>query len=813
MTRRQKRDMPAPTPAERRFPDIPGRPWFGLYAGDGTQGYCYAPREGSMLVIGPPRSGKTSCIIIPAVLDAPAAVVSTSTKPDVLEATVFRRWAIGNCFVFDPTGSMTIPAGAYPLRWSPVVGCDTFEKAVAMARALSSAARPGATLSESAHWVERAEGLLAPLLYTANLAGRDMATVCRWVISRDVREPMAVLEGPDHELAHTVLGGVLATEERERSGIFSTAAGLLAAYRSEAALATTREPNFDPSAFVRSTDAAYICAPSHAQERLAPVVVALLEQIRTAVYARPRNAAPVVFALDEVASIAPLPSLPSMAAEGGGQGLMTLACLQDLSQARARWGEVADGFFSLFNLKLIFPGIGDQRTLNLVSSLAGEREVETQSLYLERSDSLLRLGKPRAKGLTYSSTWRARIPVDEVASGRPGYALAMNGNTMVYTRMVRWFEHQTHSALARSNCSIFGEAIRPELRTGSESTTQTQPRPEGDYDGPTIYTDANLRARGFTWIVNGFQSPQRQFGPPRFLGQRPLNPLVFDDSGAEVNSRVIESFRAEALELDIYDPLTDEAFLWEPPTADVTASQLPISRSPATEVVGTASGEDEASERIEVRILGPVEVLGWRVAPERPILTELVCYLALHRDRPLTGEALRSALRPDQADKEQSAKTLRTYLSMLRKALGPEALPAASSGGYRLADSVITDWEVFKDRADALDVEAKLNALRLIRGRPFEGVAADAYTWVFSEFWISDVEVAVINRAKEAAQLCRETGRNEDALWALRQGLLVARSDYTLWDMYLSFASEVGDSTFRAAQKMARSALGDDAPC
>jgi hypothetical protein len=810
MRHRRKNYVPASRPDPPDFPEVSGRPWFGLYAGDGTHGYTYAPREGSMLVIGPPRSGKTSCIVIPAVLDAPAAVVSTSTKSDVLEATGFRRWAIGNCYIFDPTGSMAVPANAYPLRWSPVVGCDTFEQAVAMARALASAARPGAALSESAHWVERAEGLLAPLLYTANLADRDMATVCRWVISRDVREPLAVLERAGPEMAYTVLGGVLATEERERSGIFSTAAGLLSTYRSEAALATTTQPNFDPAAFVRSTDAVYICAPSHAQERLAPIVVALLEQIRTAVYARPPNAAPVVFALDEVASIAPLPSLPSVAAEGGGQGLMTLACLQDLSQARARWGEVADGFFSLFNLKLIFPGIGDQRTLNLVSSLAGEEQVETQSLHLESSDRLLRFGKPRAKGLTYSSAWRARMPVDEVARGRPGYALAVNGSTMAYTRMVRWFEHRMFSVLARTDHSLFGEAIRPDLMTESGSSVQLQPQRSVDYDGPTIYTDANGRTRNWTWIANGVQNPHRQFGPPQVLEHSDLEASERDQSRTSLADRAIKSFRAEALKLDLYDLPADDAPIWKPTEADVTGAHQPRSKSAASEAAGSASRRDDASEQIEVRILGPVEVSGWRVAPERPILTELLCYLALHRDRPITGETLRAALRPDQADKEQSAKTLRTYLSMLRRALGSEALPAAGSGGYRLAVSVNTDWDLFTAQAGALELESKLDALRLIRGQPFEGVGTDTYQWVFSEFWISDIEVAVICLAKEAARLCRDAGRLDDALWALRQGLIVAKSDFALWDRYLSFASEVGESALEVAQKMARLALGDE---
>ncbi len=462
--RKKKRSLPEPPVSGSAFPtEVPGRPWWGLYSGDGTDGYCWAGPESSLLVVGPPRSGKTSCLVVPNVLDAPAAVVSTSTKPDVLEATVFRRFALGNCFIFDPTGSTPLPQGTHPLRWSPVVGCDTFEAAVAMAHALGSAARPGSTLSESAHWVERAEGLLAPLLFAANVAERDMASVCRWVLARDLREPLAALEDSGNEMAQVVLSGVLGTEDRERSGIFSTASGLLAAYRSEAALATTMNPNFDPGAFASSTDALYVCAPAHAQERLAPIVVALLEQIRSAVYAPPRGAAPVVFALDEVASIAPLPSLPALAAEGGGQGLITLACLQDLAQARARWGDVADGFFSLFNTKLVLPGIGDYRTLQLISALAGDENVPTRSVNVpQRGWSTLLSGQSHPASVTHSSVWRPRLPVDAVAHGQPGQALCLEAGRLAYQRMVPWWEHRAWSSIARANHSLFGEVVRSE---------------------------------------------------------------------------------------------------------------------------------------------------------------------------------------------------------------------------------------------------------------------------------------------------------------------------------------------------------------
>ena len=462
--RKKRTKQPAPAPAQGSTPyptNIPGRAWKGLYVGNESAdraaiSMAYAGPESSVLVVGPPRSGKTSGLVIPNVLNAPGAVVSTSTKPDVFEVTSYRRWVLGNVFVFDPTGSIVIPDGIYPLRWSPVVGCDTFDAAVAMAHALGSAARPGSALTESAHWVERAESLLAPLLFAANQRGADMAAVCRWVLGRDLREPLAALEDTGHEMAQSVVAGIVNTEERERSGIFSTASGLLAAYRSEAALATTRDVNFDPARFVRSTDAVFICAPAHAQEQLAPLVVALLEQIRSAVYRRPKNAAPVVFVLDEVASIAPLPSLPALAAEGGGQGLVTMACLQDLSQARARWGEVAEGFFSIFNTKVIFPGIGEHRTLQLISALAGDEQVPVQTI----SSWAGEWGRAR-HSVSVSPQFRPRLPIDQVARGVSGHTLNLSAAGMHNAAHIPWFEHRWWRPLVGYGDPVFSERTRP----------------------------------------------------------------------------------------------------------------------------------------------------------------------------------------------------------------------------------------------------------------------------------------------------------------------------------------------------------------
>ncbi len=57
--------------------------------------------------------------------------------------------------------------------------------------------------------------------------------------------------------------------------------------------------------------------------------------------------------------------------------MTTLACFQDLTQARRRWPVHADGFPSLFGTTVVLPGIGDVRTLDALSQLAGDEEVPT----------------------------------------------------------------------------------------------------------------------------------------------------------------------------------------------------------------------------------------------------------------------------------------------------------------------------------------------------------------------------------------------------------------------------------------------------
>jgi type IV secretion system protein VirD4 len=122
-----------------------------------------------------------------------------------------------------------------------------------------------------------------------------------------------------------------------------------------------------------------------------------------------------------VANIAPIPDLPAMLSEGAGQGLLVLACLQDLSQARGRWASAADGFLTLFGTTVVFPGIADVATLRDLSALAGEHEVTTTTV----GQAVAERGRIRTSS-SISTVRVPRLPVDAISRGARGRALVLS---------------------------------------------------------------------------------------------------------------------------------------------------------------------------------------------------------------------------------------------------------------------------------------------------------------------------------------------------------------------------------------------------
>jgi type IV secretory pathway TraG/TraD family ATPase VirD4 len=400
-----------------------------IYVGIAQQGWVWAGAQRSALVLGPSRSGKTSSLVIPNVLLSAGPVVSTSTKPDVMRATAVARSRDGWAFLYDPSGDVTCPPGVERVGWSPLTTAARWDAAVQTADAMVRSSARGAMVSSEHHWHERAGALLSTLLHAAALEELPMRDVLRWIDRHDGSAALDILGSGSEPAspAPDLLAGIVATDAREQSGIWSTASGVLAAYRTEGAMASTTERPLDLDSFCDGPGTLYICSTGRRQQQFAPLVVAMLGDVRDAAYARSRDddpgarrRVPVLLALDEVANIAPVPDLPALVSEGGGQGLQVLACLQDLSQARSRWGQAADGFLSLFGTTIVLPGIADTQTLRDLSALAGQHDERSTTV----SRSVGPWGRIRAS-TSVATVPRPRLAVDAIARGAPGSALML----------------------------------------------------------------------------------------------------------------------------------------------------------------------------------------------------------------------------------------------------------------------------------------------------------------------------------------------------------------------------------------------------
>ena len=366
----------------------------GYLLGTSKGASVWASVEDSIMVIGPPRSGKGLHLVIPAILDAPGAVVCTSTRPDNLTATMRARAEIGPVAIFDPQHlAEGLPAG---LRWSPVRGCESPQ--TAMIRATGLAAGTGLSsggVDSGGFWEGKTRTALQALLHAAAIDHRSPAELFRWTLDPvAAADAVAILNAAPNAATGWAesLQAMIDADPRTRDSIWqgvSLALGSLAGPRVLDAVSPGPGENFDPETFIRERGTLFLLATGSGAGASAALVAALVEDlIETArrMAARSPGARldpPLLLALDEIANLSPLPSLPTLMAEGGGSGITTMPVLQSLSQARDRWNEhQASAIWDAAIVKVILGGASGSRDLQDISNLIGERDETTDSVTL-----------------------------------------------------------------------------------------------------------------------------------------------------------------------------------------------------------------------------------------------------------------------------------------------------------------------------------------------------------------------------------------------------------------------------------------------
>ena len=451
----------------------------GYLIGHSRSSAVWASVEDSILVIGPPRSGKGAHIVINAIIDAPGAVVTTSTRPDYLTATLRARERLGPVAVFDPQQlAEGVPAG---LRWSPIRGCENPLTAMIRATGLASGTGlAGGGVESGGFWEAKTRTALQSLLHAAALAGRPPSELFRWTLDPAVAsEAVAILVNDPRAATGWAdsLQAMLESDPRTRDSIWqgvSLALGALADPRVLAAVSPAEGESFDPETFLQNNGTLYLLATGAGANNSAALVAAFVEDVvESARRIAARNPGarldpPLLLALDEIGNLAPLPSLPTLMAEGGGTGITTMPVLQSLTQARSRWSDNAAGaIWDASIVKIVLGGASNSRDLQDLSTLIGERDEITDSTTV---------GDRGSRSAQRSIRRVAIMPPDVIRTLPFGTSLVMlRAAPPIVTRLRTWTSRPDAKALLADHGALESQLQQPPRRDPAPTDAESEP--------------------------------------------------------------------------------------------------------------------------------------------------------------------------------------------------------------------------------------------------------------------------------------------------------------------------------------------------
>ncbi len=138
---------------------------------------------------------------------------------------------------------------------------------------------------------------------------------------------------------------------------------------------------------LRGNGTLYLVSPEYEQAELRPVFVALVQAVYRAGVDNPARLLggaplnpPLLLMLDEAGNIAPLQSLPKIAATGAGQGITLMTIWQDRAQIRELYREAERTVISNHSTTVWLPGSQDLDTLKLLSDLIGDQWVASSTV-------------------------------------------------------------------------------------------------------------------------------------------------------------------------------------------------------------------------------------------------------------------------------------------------------------------------------------------------------------------------------------------------------------------------------------------------
>ena len=340
----------------------------------------------ALVVFGPPQSGKSAGVAIPALLEWEGPAVASSIKTDLYGASARRRHALGEVMVFDPYGLAPVRGST----WSPLRLARTWDGALSTALRITAAGElDTSNVKGGSYWAAAAEQRLAPLLWAAAQTGAGIGAVVRWAYGQGDAELPPILhrlleraaegrELADAQAAYDAHVAFEALAGETRSSIESTVQMLLRAYRSPRVQASAASCEITPERLLAGSNTLYLIGDSHRSKLLRPIFLALLQELvdhayHDATLSGGRLERPLLLCLDELGNVAPLPNLAEVASTAPSHNIQLVSIFHDVAQARTRYGDQVQTVINSHRARMLLPGVADLETLRYFSDLLGER--------------------------------------------------------------------------------------------------------------------------------------------------------------------------------------------------------------------------------------------------------------------------------------------------------------------------------------------------------------------------------------------------------------------------------------------------------
>ncbi|WP_329412094.1 TraM recognition domain-containing protein [Streptomyces sp. NBC_00704] len=419
----------------------------GVFIGRSVKGRqpLFGSYEDMHVDIWGPRTGKTTRRAIPAVLDGPGAVLVTSNKRDIVDATRGPRTARGPVWVFDP---QQVAQEEPSWWWNPLSYVTDVARARRMADHFASGSRD-ADASTDAFFDPAGQDLLANLLLAAACAKAPITQIYTWLSNPRDDTPERILRGAGHAMSADGLSGVVNAPDKQRSGIYGVAQQMASCLVNPEVNRWVTPPDdpyageFDPHAFVRSGGTLYSLS-REGRDSAGPLVTALTVAVVEAAeeYATTQRGGrlplPLVGVLDEAANVCRWRNLPDLYSHYGSRGIILMTILQSWAQGIEVWGERGmEKLWSAANVRVYGGGVSDTRFLGDLSELAGEYDLREYQTSRESE-----FGGWSGNRAISESTRRERVlHVSDLGAMPPGRALVLaSGTKPVLVETVPWWE-------------------------------------------------------------------------------------------------------------------------------------------------------------------------------------------------------------------------------------------------------------------------------------------------------------------------------------------------------------------------------------